>query len=401
MEAKVIRTEDQYFEYLGLVENLISRTERLSASEANQLDLLTVLIESYENGRYPIEPPDPIDAILFRMEEKGLKQADLVPFFGTSSRVSEVLKRKRPLTVQMIKAVSLGLGISAETLLGLSELSQQPPKKSVDWSKFPIKEMVSRGWIQALTDKLKADPEKLVEKYISDAGLQFGTASFRRSLFGEAESPSTQYALYAWVARVIQRAREKRNSLGTFDESCLSSVFLRELAQLSWSDSGPSLAIEFLEKHGIAVIIEPHLKGTRLDGAALKDVDGVPIVALTLRFDRLDSFWFTLLHEVVHVWKHVTSSTETFVDDLAVTSQDRKEAEANRLAREAFIPRLVWKRSEAYLMPSTDSIDRLAKELRIHPSIIVGRLHRDTGDYSLFSDKLGHGQVRSVLAGEV
>ncbi|WP_230586887.1 ImmA/IrrE family metallo-endopeptidase, partial [Ralstonia solanacearum] len=125
-----------------------------------------------------------------------------------------------------------------------------------------------------------------------------------------------------------------------------SSEFLREIAQLSWFEQGPLLAVEFLEKHGIVVVIEPQLKGTALDGAALKDSDGTPIIALTLRQDRLDNFWFTLLHEVAHLWKHVDQD-ETFLDDLDASSEDRREVEANRLAREAFIPRVTWKRSDA------------------------------------------------------
>src|SRR3546814_9299663 len=135
---------------------------------------------------------------------------------------------------------------------------------------------------------------------------------------------------------VIQTSRDKKSKLGRFDESTLNASFLKELAQLSWSERGPLLAVEYLEKHGIAVVIERHLKGTQLDGAALKDADGTPIVGLTLRHDRLDNFWFTLLHEVAHLWKHV-SNQDAFLDDLDASSEDRREAEANRLAREAFI----------------------------------------------------------------
>lgn len=373
------------------------RGEDLSNDEVDRLEVLTVLIEAYENSKFPIEPPDPIDAILFRMEEKGLKQADLIPYFGTSSRVSEVLKRKRPLTVQMIRAISVGLGISADTLIGLGEASA-PEKKEVDWSKFPIKEMMTRGWLENITNRSTSSPEDLVKGYITGVGLQFGTAAFRRTLAGEAMSPTTKYALYAWLARVIQRTRRKKAKLGFFERDRLTAAFLRELAQMSWSERGPLLAIEYLQKSGISVVIEPQLKGTQLDGAALEDTDGTPVVALTLRFDRLDNFWFTLLHEVVHIWKHVNNATDTFVDDLNTASTDRREAEANRLAGEAFIPRLIWKRSDAFLSPSKQTIEKLARDLRIHPAIIVGRLHKETGNYALFNSLIGHRQVRSMLS---
>lgn len=397
MEAKVIRTEEQYHRYLEEVQSLMALGGALDAKQCDRLELLTVLLEAYENTKFPVEAPDPIDAILFRMEEKGLKRADLVPYFGTSSRVSEVLGRKRPLTVQMIRALSLGLGLSTDTLIGLATTESTERKGDIDWSKFPIREMTKRGWLESLTTKSKTAVEEVVKSFIAESGLQFGAASFRRTLAGEANSPTTQYALYAWLARVIQKARSKKSTLGVFDKSILSAGFLRELAQLSWSDRGPLLAVEYLEKHGIAVVIEPHLKGTLLDGAALNDIDGMPIVGMTLRHDRLDNFWFTLLHEVAHLWKHV-GTDEAFLDDLDTSSEDRREAEANRLAKEAFIPRMLWKRSDAFIAPSKESIDKLSRELKIHPSIIAGRLRRENGNYRVFGDLIGLNQVRSMFS---
>jgi len=399
MEAKVIRTEEQHVAYLQEVQELMARQLAAGSAEGDRLELLTVLVEAYENSKFPVESPDPIDAILFRMQEKGLKQVDLVPFFGTRSRASEVLGRKRPLTVQMIRALSIGLGISAETLVGLSAGDEAgvPAKADVDWSKFPIKEMARRGWFGNFNSRAKSRVEEIVKAFIEDAGLQFGAAAFRRTIGGEATSPTTKYALYAWLARVIQQARIGKTRLSPFEPEKLSAAFLRELAQLSWSEQGPLLAVEFLERHGIAVVIEPHLKGTQLDGAALKDADGTPIVGLTLRYDRLDNFWFTLVHEVAHIWKHV-GRDDAFLDDLDASSEDRREAEANRLAREAFIPRVIWRRSEAYLSPSRETIDKLARDLRIHPAIIAGRLRKELNNYAAFSDLVGQQQVQSLFS---
>ncbi len=396
MNTKIIRTEAEHHAYLNEIEHLLSHGEHLTQVEVDRLEVLTVLVEAFENSQYPLEPIDPIDAIQFRMEEKSLKQADLIPYFGTSSRVSEVLKRKRPLTVQMIRALSIGLGISTDTLIGLAE-SRRSDAHEIDWSKFPIKEMMARGWFDKITDKISDNVEAIVRNYITGSGLQIGSAAFRRTLSGEAKTPTTTYALYAWLARVIQRSRNENFHLGTFRQDQLNSAFLRDLAQLSWSERGPQLAVEFLQTHGIKIIFEPQLKGTQLDGAALKDVDGSPIIALTLRFDRIDNFWFTLMHEVVHIWKHIFDDKEVFVDDLNVSSEDRRESEANRIAGEAFIPRLIWRRSDAYLSPSKESIEKLARELRIHPAIIAGRLNKDTGDYTKFQNLLGHHEVKNLL----
>ncbi|ECY3316539.1 ImmA/IrrE family metallo-endopeptidase [Salmonella enterica subsp. enterica serovar Kentucky] len=394
---RVIRTEEQYHQYLSEVERLLSLDLAPGSEESERLELLTVLIEDYENSNYAITPVNPLDAVKFRMEEKGLRQVDLAPYFGTKSRVSEVLSGKRPLTVAMIKALSVGLGIAPQTLLGLeteAEYTVNTTENEVNWSKFPIKEMISRGWIDSVISKGKKSAEEQVKSFIQQLGGNSVAASFKRTLSGDAYSPSTQYKLYAWIARVIQRSREKEN-IGDYKGNFINKDFLKELAQLSWSEYGPLLAVEFLEKHGICVVIEPALTGTSVDGAALKDNSGRPIIALSLRLDRLDNFWFTLLHEVVHIWKHV-GSNNTFVDDLESPrdSKDKIEAEANRIARDTLIPRVVWKRSEAYLNPTSANIDKLSRELKIHPAIIAGRIRRESGKYNQFSDLIGQGEVR-------
>jgi HTH-type transcriptional regulator/antitoxin HigA len=393
-EARVIRSDEQHQEYLREIHRLMALNPEGGSSEAERLELLSVLVEAYENSKYPVEPLDPIEAIIFRMEEQGLKQADLVPYFGTRSRVSEVLARKRPLTVNMIRALSTGLGISAETLVGV-ELGESTTQGGGDleWAKFPVKEMIARGWLQKFTSKVGRSSEELVKNFISEAGVDFGLAAYRRSIGGDAYSPATKYSLYAWLARVTQRARDRKSHLGRFSRDQISHVFLKELVQLSWFEHGPALAVEFLEKSGIAVIVEPALKGTLLDGAAFEDEDGTPVIGLTLRFDRVDNFWFTLIHEVAHLWKHMHGH-EAFLDNLDTDSDDKREIEANRIAKEALIPRLAWKRSDAFLNPSYGSIDSLSRELKVHPGIIAGRIRKERENYTIFADLVGQGEVR-------
>lgn len=395
MKIRVIQTQNQYQSYLSDVEVLMTKAQPLTTGDSDKLDLLTVLISDYENNKYPIEQVDPIDAIKFRMSEKGLKQVDLAPYFGTKSRVSEVLSRKRPLTIPMIRAISVGLGISVDTLVGSDKDNHFSPKKiNIDWTKFPLKEMQKRGWIESSTAQSPKTPiENRVKEFIFQLGNMGNCAAFKRTIKGDSYSPATQYSLYAWLARVVQKSRSKKNKVGNFDKNKLSREFLKELTHMSWFDSGPLLAIEFLEKNGICVVIVPALKGTLVDGAALKDDDGMPIIALTLRHDRLDNFWFTLLHELVHIWKHVDTN-ETFVDDIEHSTKDKIEAEANRIARDIFIPRGLWKRSDAYISPSKSTIDALSRDLRIHPSIIAGRIRRETSDYTKLNDLVGYGEVR-------
>lgn len=115
MEPKILKTEAEYEAALMQVQKLMNA--KPGTPKSDRFDLWAKLVEDYENAHYPIEPPDPIDAILFRMEQQGLKPKDLEPYLGNKSKVSEVLSRKRRLTLSMIRKLHRGLGISAETLL--------------------------------------------------------------------------------------------------------------------------------------------------------------------------------------------------------------------------------------------------------------------------------------------
>lgn len=115
MEIRPIKTEDDYHSTIQRIEELWGAKK--DSSEGDELDLLITLVESYEIKYFPIAPPDPIDAIVFRMEQMGMTKADMVQYLGSQSRVSEILSRKRKLTLKMVKSLYKGLKIPAEILL--------------------------------------------------------------------------------------------------------------------------------------------------------------------------------------------------------------------------------------------------------------------------------------------
>jgi len=400
MNYKVIKTEDQYETTLAEAEELVARDPAVGSADAERLELLSLLIEDYEKRSFPIEAPTPVSAIRFRMEEQGLRQADLVPLLGSRSRVSEVLAGKRPLTVQMIRALSDGLGIPTKTLVGDSDRADITGGKSltdVDWAKFPAKEMERRGWFANVKSQ-NGSAEDRVRAFFSTITAEPAFALYRRRFHGQGLTDENRYSILAWTARVLSRAKSIAPDTQAFSPERLSTDVLRDLARLSYFDEGPMLAKEFLAKAGIILIVEPPLPRTQLDGAALLTEQQRAVVGISLRFDRLDAFWFTLLHECVHIWKHVSSAREAFVDRIEHTESDEyREKEANRVARDSFIPRAIWRRSKAFLNPSRDAIQELAAELRIHPAIVVGRLHYETGNYSTFTNLLGSGTVRRMF----
>jgi HTH-type transcriptional regulator / antitoxin HigA len=115
MEIKPIKSEDDYLEALKKLERLWG--SKKDTIEGDHLDLLATLVEAYELKNFPIAPPDPVEAIEFRMEQMGLTKTDLARYLGSQSRVSEVLGRKRKLTLKMVKSLYKGLKIPAEILL--------------------------------------------------------------------------------------------------------------------------------------------------------------------------------------------------------------------------------------------------------------------------------------------
>lgn len=115
MNIKPIKTRADYREALKAVESLMDA--RANSPEGDRLDVLVTLIEAYERKHFPMDLPDAVEAIKFRMEQQGLTAKDLEPLIGRSNRVYEVLNRKRGLTLAMIQKLHLGLGIPAESLL--------------------------------------------------------------------------------------------------------------------------------------------------------------------------------------------------------------------------------------------------------------------------------------------
>ena len=115
MIPKLIKTEEDYDSALARIDELMDADP--GTPESDELELLVTLVELYEKVAYPIDLPDPIEAIKFRMDQMGLKQKDLIPYIGSRSKVSEVLSRQRPLSITMIRKLHEGLGIPADVLL--------------------------------------------------------------------------------------------------------------------------------------------------------------------------------------------------------------------------------------------------------------------------------------------
>jgi HTH-type transcriptional regulator/antitoxin HigA len=394
--ARVIHTDAEHAEALEALNRLLVLDPEPGTREAEELELLALIVESYEKERFPIAPPDPVDAIRFRMDQAGLSQKDLVPFMGSKSRVSEVLAGKRPLTLSMIRALHEGLGIPAEVLLQRSpDAEPDSEAESFEWSHMPVREMAKRGWLKATPEELRCHAGDLAQRWFASVGQPQPAALFRTSRHTRSAREMDRYALTAWTARVLQLAAVQRGGAEAKPVS-ITAQFMAEVAHLSVLDNGPAAARDYLAKHGIALVVEPHLRKTYLDGAAILG-DG-PVIGLTLRYDRLDNFWFTLMHELAHLALHANAGADAYYDDLDATSEpDSRENEADGLATDALIPKTEWGAWAKDAPHSTCDVEAFAQSVRVHPAVVAGRLQHETGDFKSFSRTLGHRRVRRVL----
>src|SRR2546425_573319 len=251
---KVIKSEKEHETALAEISSLIDRDPDPGTPEADRLELLTLLVKNFESQAFPRRVPGPLEAIRFRMEQQNLKQRDLVPYIGSPSKVSEVLSGKRPLTLSMMRALHSHLEIPAAVLLrGGSALEETDDDTTIPWKRFPLKEMAARGWISG---SIQREPERLLGSFFSQIGSPMEiSALLKRTETTRFARSLDPYALAAWKTRIVNKATEEPPKVA-YKPNSVDLKFMREVAQLSWSESGPRLAQEFLREHGIPLIIE-------------------------------------------------------------------------------------------------------------------------------------------------
>ncbi len=398
-----IHSEQDYVDALARAEALMDMDR--SPAEDDEFDVLATLVEVYEDRLFPMNAPDPIEAIKFRMQQLGKNQSDLAPIFGSRAKASEVLSRKRDLTLKMIRALHEHLGIPAEVLIRDGRSPQEAPA-GINLDRFPVAEMAKRGWIKKTAD-MKDRIEEIVQELVACAGGREALPQvlFRQGGGGRANARTDLHALQAWCLHILCKAR-CAGLEGIYESGTIDLVFLRNLARLSTFDDGPRRAREKLAKHGIALVVAAHLPKTHLDGAALWTVERVPVVGMTVRHDRLDNFWFCLLHELAHLGRHFPDGNgEVFIDDLQLRERhherdDEREREADEWAQEALIPSEIWDEHPAQDDRSVRNVLSLARKADVHPAIVAGRIRHESRNYRLLSQFVGAREVGPLLMDE-
>jgi HTH-type transcriptional regulator/antitoxin HigA len=332
---------------------------------------------------------------------KGLSQKEFAEILGMPQQQIQRYEASNYMGASLSKLINIASVLevkfteswSGANYKGADSLFVWDEENAVDWNKFPIKEMLKKGWIDI---KNKISPALAVKEFFSNtAGPQFATALHRKKFHGK--NTPNEYSLLAWQARIIQKARNTYEN-HEISEYKFSDHWVKDLVELSVDEKAPLLVKEFLAKKGIILVTEEHLPGTYLDGAAMLLETGNPIIALTLRFDRLDNFWFVLMHELGHVLLHLYDSLNMdFFDEEGNSDSDEIEREADKFALDSLIPEESWDMCLSRFSMSEESIKLDAENIGVHPSIIAGRIRKERNNYTILSNMVGQGMVRKYI----
>ena len=379
------------------------------AALQSELENLCQQIQEYEtlkSGSVEILKASSLEelpSILIRARiARGLSQRQLAEAIGLKEQQIQRYEAEEYASANLQRLADVANALD----LNVSEVAEfrvrAQPLPGVDdtdfaWDQFPVKEMYQRHWFERFSGSLVevvANAEELVKEFVkSSLDKPVQVAARQRIRTGGTVN---RYALLAWQCRVIALAN-KQKPQAKYRRGVITREWLASLVQLSRDSDGPKKALKYLENAGIRVIVEPHLSQTHLDGAAFLLPNATPIIGLTLRYDRLDNFWFVLVHEIVHVMKHLhKGSVESIFDDLD-TEAGGIEQEADEEAGRILVPDDLWETALARYLRTTDSIEDFASEMGVHPAIVAGKIRREANNYAILTDMVGQDEVRKLF----
>jgi HTH-type transcriptional regulator / antitoxin HigA len=248
------------------------------------------------------------------------------------------------------------------------------------------RELVARRWLKTVDD------DSPLATIFFDLPLSKQPTLFRKS------AKVDENLLAIWQARARAEAEYLCLAQERAPFTGLTKEHLRKLAILSVDPQVVRQLPSILAEFGITLVYVYALPGMSADGAVFHLTTGHPVIAMSLRFPRLDYFWFTLLHELAHLVLHADQLKEpVFFDVEATEERNRTERAANRLAKDSIVDRESWRNCA----PKYDTSDRAARayaaEQGVHPSLIAGLLRKESGNYQRYSSIINEHDVREII----
>jgi HTH-type transcriptional regulator/antitoxin HigA len=247
------------------------------------------------------------------------------------------------------------------------------------------KELVNRGWLKTADD---LSPLAAIFFDLPDAN--------QRTLFRKS-AKANENLLAIWQARARVDAEYLCLAEGRPTFTGLAKDDLRKLALLSVNPQVVRQLPSTLADFGIILVYVYALPGMGADGAVFRLSTGHPVIAMSLRFPRLDYFWFTLLHELAHLALHADQLKEPVFFDVEAEEKDRAERAANRLAKDSIVDRESWRSCAPKYDTSERAVYTYAAEQGVHPSLIAGLLRKESGNYKRYSSIITEHDVREII----
>jgi HTH-type transcriptional regulator/antitoxin HigA len=374
------------------------------ASQIEELKEDVALYDALRSGQIRTFAADGLhdlpDILIQARIARGMSQKELADFLGLKEQQIQRYEadRYRSASLERLNEIADALDVRISEraeLLGDGHFGNVDPSVQ---AAFPIAEMFKRGWFEdfpgSLAEARKAADELIPQFFRNSCVHLTPSALHRKSV--RAGVRVHEPALAAWEARVITLA-DRRAPPKLFNSARASAEWINALVRLSAHPDGPKRVEDHLRAVGIVLVIEPHLPGTLLDGAALRSALNTVIVGMTLRHDRLDNFWFTLLHEIAHLVLHIDRNLTAIFDDTESPAGSDIENEADRFAQEALLPSDIWHTCMSRFTRTEKALLSDAKRLNISPAIIAGRIRREANDYTLLRSLVGSGEPRRQL----
>ena len=269
--------------------------------------------------------------------------------------------------------------------VGAQELLERYREFKRFLAELPRKELVQRHWLTT-TDDLSP-----LATIFFDLPLASQPTLFRKS----AKADDTLLKVWQSRARAEAEYIAIAEDLPTFAK--LTRDQLRDLARMSVDPQIVRQLPVVLAKLGIIVVYLYALPGMKADGAVFRLSTGQPVIAMSLRFPRLDYFWFTLLHELAHLVLHTDNLDDPVFFDVEADEKDSTEKAANRLAKDSLVDRNAWRNCEPKYDTSESAVRAYAAQEGIHPAIVAGLLRKESGNYKRYSALIQAHDVREII----
>jgi HTH-type transcriptional regulator / antitoxin HigA len=337
--------------------------------------------------RVPAEVFPPGEFVRDELEARGWTQADLAVILNKPlPAVNEIITGKKAITPETAKALGDVFDVDPQYWLNLENsyrLSLTAPvdenvaKRAKLYSVAPIKELIKRKWVSSLGDTEEME-RQLLSFYRVSCLEDIG--SYRLAARKSSSYSETSPAEMAWYCRALQMAETLQ--VGAYSEKQFLSEAIPALHQLTNSEQELYKIPQLLAKFGVRFLVLERLQKMPVDGAAFWLDDNSPVIAMTLRADRIDGFWFTLAHELAHIINRDDPTIDSrLVGKDRQPTEDKPEHEkrADEFASEFLIPSEQLDSFILRVRPlySKVRVNQFANRIGVHPGIVVGQLqHR-------------------------